>query len=86
VLYRINKTTGALTKISTVLTTHANAQIDASGNFLYLLLNGTMGSTPTIISSYKINHSTGAIVFGASKSFATNSSTGYSLTTIQKVK
>jgi 6-phosphogluconolactonase (cycloisomerase 2 family) len=85
VLYRINKTTGALTKISTVLTTHARAQIDASGNFLYLLLNGTMGSTPTIISSYRINHSTGAITFGASKSFATNSSTGYSLTTIQKV-
>ena len=85
VLYRINKTTGALTKISTVLKTKANAQLDATGNLLYLLLNGTMGSTPTIITSYKINHSTGALTLGSTKSFTTNSSTGYSMTTTLKV-
>jgi len=65
-LYRINPTTGALTKLSSPLTTAASVQIDATKNFLYLLLNGTMSIggaslTPTVIAAYKINHTTGTL-------------------------
>jgi 6-phosphogluconolactonase (cycloisomerase 2 family) len=92
VLYRINPTTGALTELSTALTTAANVQMDTSGNFLYLILNGTMdvdtgtSITPTLITAYKINHSTGALTLSSSLSFPTLSSSGYTLATSDVLK
>lgn len=85
-LYRINPTNGALAKLSSPLTTAASVQIDASRNFLYLLLNGTsdgngVSITPTVIATYKINHTTGALTRTASLSFPTVSGTGYTLAT-----
>jgi hypothetical protein len=90
-LYKVNATTGALTELSSPITTGASVQIDVSKNFLYLVLNGTVSSggtslTPTLITAYKINHSTGALTHTASLSFPTLSSTGYTLATTATLK
>ncbi len=41
--------------------------------------------TPTVVTDYKINHSTGALTLAHSISFPTQSQSGYSLTTTRSV-